>query len=200
MIDDVLDASSCRALIKQADTDSWLTTTAELLRAANGPHALPPRRANDSDRPCRLVGDDRDRPRFAVLDLPIMALRLYYRLLAQLPTAREGAELTGLKPLLRCIEYRRGEGTRSHTDPARETADGQLSQLSVLVFLNDHFTGGGVEFPQLGRTVQARTGRVCVFPHSLTHIDHVVSRGRKFVLETEVFYSADWPQYRADRV
>ncbi|KIG19599.1 WD-repeat protein [Enhygromyxa salina] len=198
MIDEVLDPGTCRNLIKQADGDRWLTTTAELLRAANGPHALPPRRANDTDRPCRLVGADRERPRFAVLDLPVLALRLYHRLLSQLPTSREGAALTGLKPLLRCIEYRKGEGTRAHTDPPRETLDGQLSQLSVLVFLNDHFTGGSVEFPQLGRTVQARTGRVCVFPHSLTHVDHVVLRGRKFVLETEVFYSADWQPYRAE--
>jgi hypothetical protein len=200
VIDDVLDASTCRALIKQADSDRWLTTTAEMHRAANGPHAFPTRRANDADRPCRLVGADRDRPRFAVLDLPVMALRLHYRLLDHLPISREGAQLTGLKPLLRCVEYRRGEGTRAHTDPARETLDGQLSQLSVLVFLNDHFTGGSVEFPELGRTVRARAGRACVFSHSLTHIDRVVERGRKFVLETEVFYSTDWQPYRAERV
>lgn len=200
VIDDVLDASTCRALIKKADTDRWLTTTAEMLRAANGPHALPPRRANDSDRPCRLVGADQDRPRFAVLDLPVMALRLHYRLRAHLPTSREGAELTGLKPLLRCVEYRRGEGTRTHADLARETLDGQVSQLSVLVFLNDHFSRGSVEFPEIGRTVRARTGRVCIFPHSLMHVDQVVTRGRKFVLETEVFYSADWHPYTAERV
>ena len=195
VIDNVLEASTCRALIQKADTDRWLTTTAEMVRAANGPHALPPRRATASDRPCRLVGAEHDRPRFAVLDAPILALRLHYRLLEHLPTTREGAELAGLKPLLRCLEYRRGEGTRAHADPTRETPDGQLSQLSVLVFLNDNYAGGSVEFPELGRTVRARSGRVCVFPHSLMHIDHVVTRGRKFVLETEVFYSPDWHPY-----
>lgn len=199
VIDDVLEPSTCRALIKKADTDRWLTTTAEMVRAANGPHALPPRRVAESDRPCRLVGADQDRPRFAVLDAPILALRLHYRLLAHLPISRDGAQLAGLKPLLRCIEYRRDEGTRAHADPARETVDGQLSQLSVLVFLNDHFTGGGVEFPELGRHVRARAGRVCVFPHSLLHVDHVVTQGRKFVLETEVFYSHDWVPYWAER-
>jgi hypothetical protein len=28
------------------------------------------------------------------------------------------------------------------------------------------------------------------------HIDHIVERGRKFVLETDVFYSRDWRPYR----
>ena len=68
--------------------------------------------------------------------------------------------------------------------------------MSVLVFLNDNFTGGGIEFPELGRHIEARAGRVCLFPHSLSHIDHVVERGRKFVLETEVFYAPDWMPYR----
>jgi hypothetical protein len=196
VIDDVLEPSTCRALIRKADTDRWLTTTAEMVRAANEPHASAPRRASDSNRPCRLVGTDDDRPRFAVLDAPLLALRLHYRLLEHLPVSREGAELTGLKPLLRCLEYRRGEGTRAHADPTRVTPDGQLSQLSVLVFLNDHFDGGSVEFPELGRHIFARAGRVCIFPHSLMHIDHVVTRGRKFVVETEVFYSPDWKAYQ----
>ncbi|PRP93225.1 hypothetical protein ENSA5_44020 [Enhygromyxa salina] len=196
VIDGVLAPATCRTLIREADVDRWLTTTAEIPRAANGPHTCPPRRVAESDRPCRLLGGEDDRPRFAVIDAPVLALRLFYRLSAQLSSSREDAELAGLKPLLRCLEYRRGEGTRAHCDPTRETSDGQRSQLSVVVFLNDRFVGGGIEFPDLGRTVEARVGRACVFPHSLRHIDHVLERGRKFVLETEVFYSSDWAPYR----
>jgi prolyl 4-hydroxylase len=166
-----------------------LTTTAEITRAANGPYTPPPQRVSESDRPCRLIGADEDRPRFAVLDAPVLALRLFYRLVDSLPLTRDGAELVGLKPLLRCVEYRRNEGTQSHRDPIRESIDGLRSAMSVLVFLNDQFEGGGVEFPELGRCVEAKVGRAIVFPHSLMHIDHVVERGRKFVLETDVFYA-----------
>jgi hypothetical protein len=39
--------------------------------------------------------------------------------------------------------------------------------MSVLVFLTDQYEGGGVEFPELGRRVEAKLGRAIVFPHSL---------------------------------
>jgi hypothetical protein len=188
VIDGVLAPTSCRSLIEEADRDRWLTTTAEIARAANGPYTHPPQRVSEPDRPCRLVGADDDRPRFAILDAPVLALRLFYRLVEQLPEMRDGAELAGIKPLLRCVEYRRGEGTQPHRDPIRETVDGLRSAMSILVFLNDQFEGGGIEFPELGRSIQAKAGRAVVFPHSLMHADRVVEHGRKFVLETDVFY------------
>lgn len=195
VLDGVLAANACRAVIDEADVDRWLTSTAELRSGTSEElHSLAPRRVSEGARPCRLVGSP-ERPRFAVIDAPLLALRLFYRLVSELPLSRKGAELAGLKPLFRCTEYRPGEGTRQHCDPARETVDGQRSQLSVIVFLNDGYRGGGIEFPELGRVVEPRTGRACVFPHGLTHVDQVVGSGRKFVLETEVFYNADWSPY-----
>jgi hypothetical protein len=195
VIDNVLAPTTCRALIEEADRDRWLTTTAEIVRAANDPYTHPPQRVSEPDRPCRLVGGDDHRPRFAILDAPVLALRLFYRLVEQLPETRDGAELVGLKPLLRCVEYRSGEGTQPHRDPIRETVDGQRSAMSILVFLNEQFEAGGVEFPELGRFIEAKAGRAIVFPHSLMHVDHIVERGRKFVLETDVFYSRNWRAY-----
>jgi hypothetical protein len=195
VIDSVFAPTTCRTLIEEADRDRWLTSTAEISRAANGPYTHPPQRVSEPDRPCRLVGADDDRPRFAVLDAPVLALRLFYRLIEHLPETRDGAELAGIKPLLRCVEYRLGEGTQPHRDPIRETVDGLRSAMSIVVFLNDQFEGGGIEFPELGRFVDAKAGRAVVFPHALMHVDHIVARGRKFVLETDVFYSRVWRPY-----
>ena len=195
VVDGVLDIATCRGLIEEADVDRWMTTTAEITRAANGPHTLPPRRVGEPSRPCRLLGAD-EPPPFAAVDDPVLALRLFYRLTESLPTTRDAAELAGLKPLLRCVRYHTDEGTQAHVDPIRATADGQQSQLSVLVFLNDDFEGGGIEFPSLGRVVEAKAGRALVFPHAALHRDRSVTRGRKFVLETEVFYSPHWQPYR----
>ncbi len=195
VLDGVLDPATCRALIAEADEERWLSRTAEIPRAANGPHSPAPTRVREPSRPCRLLGAD-EPPRFAVIDDPVLALRLFYRLAAALPSTRAGAELAGLKPILRCRRYRAGEGTMAHCDPERETSDGQRSQLSMILFLNDNFCGGAVEFPGAERIVEARAGRAIVFPHGVEHRDHTVTRGRKFVLEAEVFYSAHWRPYR----
>lgn len=148
---------------------------------------------------CRALVDESEgeRPRSSMLDAPVLALRLFYRLVEHLPATLDGAELAGLKPLLRRVEYRCGEGAQARRDPICETVDGLRSAITVLVFLNDQFEGGAVEFPELGRIIEAKVGRAVVFPHSLLHADRPVERGRKFVLETEVFYSRDWRPYRS---
>jgi hypothetical protein len=138
-----------------------------------------------------------DHSRIAILDAPVLALRLFYRLVEHLPGTHDGAELAGFKPLLRCVEYRRDEAARAHRDPIREAVDGLRSAMSVVVFLNDDFAGGSIEFPELERVVEAKLGRAVVFPHSTMHVDHAVECGRKFVLETDVFYSRHWRPYRS---
>ena len=200
VLDDVLAPRACRELIAEADADRWVTSTAELNRARTPGRpvraTLAPRRVSEPSEPRHLVGTQQ-RPRFALIEAPLLALRLFYRLVAELPLSREGAELAGLKPLFRCTEFRAGEGTRAHCDPTRETSEGQRSQLSVVVFLNEGYRGGAVSFPDLGRRVEARAGRAIVFPHGLSHVDECVESGRKFVLETEVFYDSAWYPYRA---
>ena len=45
--------------------------------------------------------------------------------------------------------------------------------------------------------MEAKAGRAVIFPHGMLHRDCAVERGRKFVLETEVFYAEDWCHYRS---
>ncbi len=135
-------------------------------------------------------------PRFAIIDDPVLALRIFYRIAALLPETIDGAQLAGLKPLIRCVRLGAGEGTEAHQDPARECNAGMQSHLSVVVFLNDDFAGGGVEFPTLGESVPAKTGRALVFPHGLLHRDAMIERGDAFVLHAEVFYSTTWQPMR----
>src|SRR5688572_11435448 len=78
-VDGVLDPSTCRSLIDRLDDDRWLSTTADLRRPANGPHLAVPRRRTEPESPCRLVGFD-EAPRFAIIDDPVLALRIFYRI------------------------------------------------------------------------------------------------------------------------
>lgn len=194
-VDGVLDPSTCRSLIDRLDDDRWLSTTADLRRPANGPHLAVPRRRTEPESPCRLVGFD-EAPRFAIIDDPVLALRIFYRIAPLLPETIDGAQLAGLKPLLRCVRLSAGEGTEAHHDAARECNAGMHSHLSVVVFLNENFAGGGIEFPTLGKTLAAKAGRALVFPHGLLHRDAMIQHGDAFVLQAEVFYASAWQPMR----
>lgn len=193
VVEGVLDPSTCRSLIERVDDDRWLTTTADLRRPANGPPM--PRRRGEPESPCRLIGFE-EPPRFAIVDDPVLALRIFYRVAGVLPETIADAQLAGLKPLLRCVRLSAGEGTEAHHDPARECVAGMHSHLSLVVFLNEGFVGGGIEFPTLGKHVPAKTGRALVFPHELLHRDALIERGDAFVLHAEVFYSQAWQPLR----
>jgi hypothetical protein len=194
-VDGVLDPSTCRSLISRVEDDRWLTTTADLRRPANGPHLAVPHRRGEPESPCRLLGFD-EPPRFAIVDDPVLALRIFYRIAPLLPETIDGAQLAGLKPLLRCVRLSAGEGTEAHHDPARECSAGMHSHLSVMVFLNEDFAGGGVEFPTLRQTIAAKAGRALVFPHGLLHRDALIERGDAFLLHAEVFYADAWQPMR----
>ncbi len=198
VIEGVLEPASCRELIEQLHDQRWLTTTAEIPPAANGPHAA--RRFADPELPCRMLGET-EPPPFAVIDDPLLALRLFYRLASSLPETLRldpvgSAQLVGLKPQFRCQSFAASQGTEVHQDPSRVCAEGMRSHLSVVVFLNDDHGGGGLEFPTLGRCIHPRTGRALVFPHSLQHRDLPIASGRGFTLQAEVFYSERWQPLR----
>lgn len=78
------------------------------------------------------------------------------------------------------------------------------SRLTLLIYLNDSFTGGNTTFflpsssPGIleARPVRPRTGTVCVFPHgaakgSLLHEGSGVLEGAKYVIRTEILYEVE---------
>lgn len=196
VVDSVLDPATCEALIAKVDDQRWLSSTAELSRSIL--RRRPPHRVAEPDAPCRMLGAN-TRPRFSAIENPLLALRMFYRLSATLPKVHNGAQLAGLKPLLRCFSFGPGEGTQPHRDPIRECAEGQRSALSLVVFLNDDFAGGALEFPEQSRTIEAQTGRAVVFSHDVLHGDAIVDDGQRYVLLGEVFYSERWRPYQDDQ-
>lgn len=70
------------------------------------------------------------------------------------------------------LRYRPGGHYRPHHDGEYPYPEGwrRISDrdLSVIVFLNDSYTGGHVDFGRLGK-VEPEPGRVCVFPSNRYH-------------------------------
>ena len=59
-----------------------------------------------------------------------------------------------------------------------------------MVYLNDDFAGGETEFVDLRRTIVPRTGSALLFQHMLLHAGETVTSGVKYVLRSDVLYTA----------
>jgi predicted 2-oxoglutarate/Fe(II)-dependent dioxygenase YbiX len=60
----------------------------------------------------------------------------------------------------------------------------QDRDLSLLIYLNDSFEGGAIDFPALGRTIQPSAGLLVAFPsdHRFAHAARPVISGTRFVI------------------
>lgn len=95
--------------------------------------------------------------------------------------------MIGHSPILAIIERptRRASASR-----CTQTAQGRVSRLTLLVYLNDGFEGGATDFRDFA--VTPRTGDALLFVHDTWHEGQAVTRGHKYVLRSDVMY-ADGP-------
>lgn len=102
----------------------------------------------------------------SMVDNPPWVARLWQRLQqVELPVV-QGEQATGLPRSLRFYKYEPGQRFKMHKDgPWRE--DGRVSQLTLLVYLNDGFTGGCTDFRDF--VVQPEAGRALLFLHDTWH-------------------------------
>jgi prolyl 4-hydroxylase len=169
----VLAAEECDALIQLAETLGF--ESARIDGPAEGPHGF---RAEDG----------RDNARAAIEDVSIAAL-LWERLAQRIEPA-EGVRALGINERLRFYRYDPGQSFPPHTDGFFER-DGARSRQTLLVYLNEDFDGGETCFPSTQTLCQPVRGGALIFPHTLLHDGRAVTRGRKYVLRTDVMYAAE---------
>jgi predicted 2-oxoglutarate/Fe(II)-dependent dioxygenase YbiX len=104
------------------------------------------------------------------------------------PTLAASAPV-GLNERLRFYRYEPGQRFRWHRDGSYARDRDERSLLTVLLYLNDDFSGGATEF-EAGPRVTPEAGCALVFAHGLRHQGAPVIRGRKYVLRTDVMYRA----------
>ncbi|MDP2339896.1 MAG: 2OG-Fe(II) oxygenase [Deltaproteobacteria bacterium] len=177
VVDDVLDAPACAALIDRIER---LEPEPTLVRTRQGPRSDPGRRNNT-----RVWFDDDD-----------LAARVFARVLpGVLELAARSPHFFVSRPVrcertFRGYRYRPGERFTVHSDSSFVDDDGARSLLTVLVYVNDVAAGGQTRFPELGLDVQPRAGRACVFLHALQHESVVVDVGVKYALRTNVMFAS----------
>ncbi|WP_197534620.1 prolyl hydroxylase family protein [Symmachiella dynata] len=108
----------------------------------------------------------------------------------------------GFNERFRFYRYEVGQTFKPHFDGSFARTNGQRSEFTFLVYLNDDFDGGETRFfePEL-ICVKPKTGLALVFHHPQLHEGAVVEKGKKYVLRTDVMYGGDnYPSLEEFRV
>jgi len=111
-----------------------------------------------------------------------------------LPDRVSGSNFRGFNERFRFYRYDVGQKFAPHFDGFFRRDNGERSQLTFMVYLNSDFSGGETKFygedRQLRVAVRPESGMALVFVHLQLHEGAPVVSGRKYVLRTDVMYTA----------
>ena len=128
-----------------------------------------------------------------MLDSPDLAALLFERVRPFVSSPIRNREAIGLNERLRFYRYDVGQKFAPHLDGSFRRENGEESQLTFMVYLNDDFSGGETNFffPAPVGTVRVvpKRGMALLFVHRVEHEGASVLEGRKYVLRSDVMYS-----------
>jgi prolyl 4-hydroxylase len=124
-------------------------------------------------------------------DDPALAARIWERLRPHAPRTWPTPWIAvGLNERFRIYRYEPGQYFRWHFDGAFHRSPIERSEFTVLIYLNDDFEGGTTDFHD-GPSVVPVAGTALVFAHAQRHQGAPPTRGRKYVLRTDIMYRYD---------
>jgi prolyl 4-hydroxylase len=133
-----------------------------------------------------LRKDVRNNSRVTVDD-PSLAQRIWDRAAPFVPTQLAGYRAIGVNERFRFYRYELGQTFKWHRDGYFERPNGERSRLTLMVYLNEGFDGGHTRFENA--IICPATGTALFFVHHLLHEGAIITRGRKYVMRTDVMYS-----------
>lgn len=80
------------------------------------------------------------------------------------------------------LRYRAGQEYKAHADGGTDIG----RAISAILYLNDDYEGGEIEFPNFGVKIKPEPGMLVLFPstYPYAHIAHPVSDGTKYAIVT----------------
>lgn len=100
-------------------------------------------------------------------------------------------DVSGIFLPLRIYRYEVGQHFGLHQDQSYLGEGGTMSLLTLMVYLNEGFSGGETEFPEQSKTIVPKTGDALLFQHKLLHAGKSVTQGEKLVLRSDVLYKPE---------
>ena len=176
-IDGFLSAAECTHFIALSERLGFENVTAA---ASENERARPG--ARDNDR--------------TTLDDPDLARRLWQRAAPAVPEI-DGAIPAALNPRFRIYRYDPGQRFTRHRDGIVRQ-DGMFSLLTILFYLNDDYEGGETRFTDLSVAWRGAPGQAFLFPQRALHEGAEVTRGRKYLLRSDVLFRRPPPWERRE--
>lgn len=87
---------------------------------------------------------------------------------------------------LRVYKYIPGQEFKKHRDGGIGVSKEEKSLYSLLIYLNDNFSGGSTRFNNID--IIPKQGSALFFPHELEHSGEIVSTGNKYVLRGNIVF------------
>ena len=133
-----------------------------------------------------------------ILDDPERALDLWQRVSQYISSTIGKWRAIGLNERFRFYRYDPGQRFALHHDGSYRRPNGEESLLTFMIYLNEGFEGGETRFllpyyydvNERDVSVVPETGMTVCFVHELVHEGTPVIQGRKYVLRSDVMYSA----------
>lgn len=123
-----------------------------------------------------------------LFDDPALAQRLLEQARPWLPDCLDNEwQLVGLNERFRFYRYTPEQYFKWHRDGAFQRSPSEISQLTLLIYLNDNYQGGATQLRDEA-DIRPETGMALVFPHRVMHQGSPITAGVKYVLRTDVMY------------
>ncbi len=124
----------------------------------------------------------------AMFDDVELAAALFERIREAVPRRLCSRRPVGVNERFRCYRYEPGQRFAPHYDGAFQRNRRERSELTLMIYLNDGFTGGQTTFHDFDVDVVPRRGMALLFQHQVLHEGCAVESGVKYVLRSDVMY------------
>jgi len=95
---------------------------------------------------------------------------------------------TGVNPCFRISRYQPGEHFAQHCDGMYANNDGECSIYTLVLYLNDDYEGGELEFSNSSVCFKPSVGTAVLFPHDMPHSALAVRQGSKYIARSELMF------------
>lgn len=126
---------------------------------------------------------------------PVLSQQLFHRLQQRTRTIAHAQVLNdavAIYPLWRYYRYLPGDHFKWHRDGIVRDSQGRCSRFTLLIYLNSDYQGGATQFREA--SILPRTGMALLFPHQLLHQGERLRVGCKYVLRSDILFTAEQMQ------